>query len=165
MNPALVMHGVNYLAESLGEQITDERKAIYVKELSDLKNEGAFADAVDVLVNAAGRFPKIVDFREAYFSALSRQPKHEALSAGGESEDQRRDRFEWQAAQAQKIVDMLAANGGSLVRDMNDPGSWPKGEWRRKNCIEQPYKNIVYEAPEPAGGISPTRRPPFGDRS
>ena len=162
MDDKIIIDACAHLGLTTGETQDPLRVAAYVAALRDLKNEAAFVDAVDVLVNSTKHFPKIPEFREAYFAALSRQPKHEALSAGGESEDQRRDRFEWQAAQAAKLLDMLSASG-PLVRSM-DATKWPTGPWRRKNCIAEPYAQPVYEAPEPAGGVSPVRRPPFGDR-
>ena len=165
MDERMIIQGLAHIGLAVGERLTDERTAVYVEALRDLKNEGVFADAVDALVNNMTHFPKIPDFREAYFSALNRQPKQPALGGGNETEVQERDRFEWQAAQAAKIVDTLAANDGSLMRSM-DAVKWPQGPWRRKNCIEQPYSRIVYSDPElPGGGVPAARRPPFGDRS
>ena len=162
MDDKIIIDACAHLGLTTGETQDPLRVAAYVAALRDLKNEGAFVDAVDVLVNNTKHFPKIPEFREAYFAALNRQPKHEALSQGSESADQRRDRFEWQAAQAQKIVDMLAASG-PLVRSMDDT-KWPQGDWRRESCITLPYTNPVYEPRElPGGGIpSRTIRPMAG---
>ena len=165
MDERTIIEGLAYISLAVGERLTEERTAVYVEQLRDLGNDHAWAQAVVDLAGHVEGFPKIPAIREAYRAAAARQPQREALSEGNETEVQERARFEWQAAQARKILDMLDANGGSLVRDMNAPGQWPTGDWRRKNCIDQPYSHIVYSDPEPPGGISPTRRPPFGDRS
>lgn len=165
MDDKIIIDACAHLGLTTGETQDPLRVAAYVAALRDLKNEVAFVDAVDILVNATGRFPKIVDFREAYFAALGRQPKHPALSGGTETEAQERDRFEWQAGQAKKLLDMLSVNGGSLVRSMDDT-KWPTGPWRKESCITKPFSQICYSDSEFPGGGSPSpRRPSFGDRS
>ena len=82
MDDKIIIDACAHLGLTTGETQDPLRVAAYVAALRDLKNEGAFVDAVDVLVNSTKHFPKIPEFREAYFAALSRQPKHEALGAG-----------------------------------------------------------------------------------
>lgn len=61
---------ISYLALATNQPQEDNRVAIYVEQLADLKHEDVFAAAVSRLARSVEHMPKIADIRGAYTEVL-----------------------------------------------------------------------------------------------
>lgn len=82
MKAETIISGLNYLGLATNQPLDENRLAIYVGQLVDLKNEELFADTIKLLANESAFMPKIAEIRATYRELLMRHVPKNALMPG-----------------------------------------------------------------------------------